>query len=535
MKKTLFSFALSCGYLVGAITVLLVLIGSPVLDAEATSSLSVLVGDVVVEGGFDELTDATGPMMDAFKGRRSTVEELQALAQALELVYHDAGYFLVRVTIPPQEVNDGGTFRLLVIDGYLEGIDLEAVPARTRSHLEGLFTPITNQRRLKMAEFERTVVLSRQMPGMSIQTTLMSDEDVGASLLVVQGEWTKFGGSVRLSSQLSEAAAPWDASMQFHLNQPFGRGEQITAHLSGPASTLFSPMGPNANNRTIGTGFRLPLGYDGMSLHLGYTASDTFTPSPHWIIPATRSNLQRTSLELSKPVRLSRTDELRLSGILEATDQSLQAPDFEATLHQDGLRVLRLAATSRYETTSGARLSLTLQLSQGLTALGARTDRDVQETGIPFSRPGAAPGFQKVSMTASWRYPLASRFALTSTLRGQYALKGPVPTTELFGLSGGNALPSLALGIGANDHGWTLREEIDTHLSLLNGNLPLSLYSYVTGGQTANQTSKSPVAMAGGVGLRGDVGPTRFSLEYAWGRANSVSDQVLVASVEVAF
>lgn len=523
-----------------ALTILLVLLGSPVLaqtgmgSRQEASGLTVLVSEITVDGGFAELSDATEGLAVPFEGRRSSVEELQAFAQTLELLYQQAGYFLVRVTIPPQEVKDGDTFRVLVIDGYLEAVDLQGVPARLSSHLEALLQPIVNERRLKMADFERVLMLARQMPGLSMNTTLVAGEDVGASVLVVEGDWIRYSGSMGLNTRLSDPGTGWNGALQMQLNQPLGRGEQIAAQLSVPVSSLLSPW--NADHLTFGGNISWPLGMAGTSLQLNYSASHTDTPSPHWLIPATRSDFQRISLEVSKPIQLSRTDEFRVSGTLDATDQSLVAPDFQATLHRDRLRVLRLNANSRREATSGSRLSLSVQYSLGLPRLGARRAEDVQNSGIPFSRPGAEPTFQKLSVTASWRWPFTWRFTLTSTLRGQYALKGPLPTTELFSLSGGNALPSLALGIGANDHGWTLREEVETRLSLLNGKLPLLLYGYVAGGSAASETrSLSTVAGAGGVGIRSDMGRARFSLDYGRGRARSVSDEALTASVEVVF
>lgn len=523
-----------------ALTTFLVWFGSPVLaqtgmaTAQGPSGLTVLVSEIMVDGGFAELSDATEELIVPFKGRRSSVEELQALAQTLELLYQQAGYFLVRVTIPPQEVKNGDTFRLLVIDGYLEAVDLQGVPARLRSQLEALLKPIVNQPRLKMADFEHVLMVARQMPGLSIHTTLVSGDDVGATVLVVEGDWIRYSGSLSLNKRLSDPETGWNGALHMQLNQPLGRGEQFGAQLSGTPSSLLSPW--NAESLTFGGNIRWPLGNAGTSLHLNYSASHTDTPSPHWLIPATRSDFQRISLEVNKPLWLSRTGEFRVSGTLDATDQSLAAPDFEATLHQDRLRVLRLNGNSRRESTSGSRLSLSVQLSQGLTVLGARTVENVQKSNIPFSRFDAVPTFRKVSGTASWRWPFTSRFTLTSTLHGQYAFKGPLPTTELFSLSGGNALPSLALGIGANDHGWTLREEVESRLSLLNGKLPLLLYGYVAGGSAASEIrGLSRLGAAGGVGIRSDMGRARFSFEYGRGRAQAVSDEALVASVEVVF
>lgn len=505
-------------------------------QAEEPSHMSVLVGGVLVEGGFQELTGATEELTSHFVGRRSTVEELYELAQGLELLYQEAGYFLVRVTIPPQEVNDGDTLRLLVVDGYLEDVDLQGVPERSRAYVESLLKPMVNRQQLTMDDFERVLMLVNKTPGVTVRTTLAAGEGVGSSVLVVEGEHSAFSGSARFNTRASAAGVtPWSTSANVQLNQLFGRGEQLSANVSGPVSSLLSPMGPNANHRSVGGDIRWPLNNDGESLHIGYSQSHTYTPIFHFLIPATESKFQRITVQFTHSLQLSRTRELSISGTLEATDDSLVAPDFQTTLHQDRLRVIRVNVDSTRETQAGLRRSLSWQLSQG-TTWGARTTQDVLETGIPFSRIGANPTFRKLSMTASWRWPFAPSYTLTSTLRGQYALAGPLPTAELFHVNGGNAFPSLALGIAANDHGWTLRNEVDTRLSLFDGTLPLTVFAYIAVGATnGDMIGLEGFASAAGVGLRGEVGRVRLSLDHGWGWSEFSSDDAFFAGVEVFF
>lgn len=70
--------------------------GVGLAQVEDLFELSVRVSDVLVEGGFQELTHATEELIAPFRGRRSTVEELYDLALGLELLYQEAGYFLFR-------------------------------------------------------------------------------------------------------------------------------------------------------------------------------------------------------------------------------------------------------------------------------------------------------------------------------------------------------------------------------------------------------------------------------------------------------
>lgn len=510
-------------------------------ESQGPEEPTVLIGDVVIEEAYhDEIPGASALIDDliaAYRGRRWTASELYALSLLIESHYQAAGYFLTRVTIPPQELDDGGTFRLLVIDGYLEGVNLDGVPENARWHLERLFSQIVHRPRLTAQEFERAVALARQSPGLTVRTTLVPGTGVGAGVLVVEGERTPYQASLSVNNRLSVPNVPWHAAASVQLFQPLGRGDQWSLNISGPLSSLLPPFHQNgAVSRSGGATLRWPVGTDGRWLQLNYSASYNYMPSPHWLIPDTRTDNRRASLEYSDPIYVDRRSEFRLTTALESTDQVMDAPDFDVELYRDGLRVLKLSANARQETAAGGLLTGTLELSQGL-AFGSRGLKDVIESGVPFSRVEAIPGFAKLSISGVWRHPLASRLSLTTSVRGQVALVGPLPTTELFSITGGNGLPSLDYGIDANDHGWTVREEINQGITLLDGRLHLTLFGYVGLGSTAGDVfgAGTGIARAAGVGVRGQVGPLSLTVEHSRGWAKGYGSDALEASAEVVF
>lgn len=60
--------------------------------------------DLRIDGAFDELAEANAAARKAVVGRNQSVAALFDTAAALEKAYADAGYFLVRVTIPAQKL-----------------------------------------------------------------------------------------------------------------------------------------------------------------------------------------------------------------------------------------------------------------------------------------------------------------------------------------------------------------------------------------------------------------------------------------------
>lgn len=503
----------------------------------SAAELTVVVGEVVVEGGFEELAPVTEELANFFRGRRSTAGELEALAFALEQLYQQAGYMLARVAIPPQEVTDGGTFHLLVIDGYIEAVHLDGVPSKARPYLERLFGRLVNRSRLTAAEFERVVLLARQAPGMTVRTTLVPGDGTGAAVLVVEAEHTAYSGSASFTSRLDVPNPAWAVAASVQLNQPFGRGEQISLHFSAPFSSLFPQPGVQGRRHSGGGTVTWPLNADGLQLQVGFAASETYTPSPIWLIPPTVTRFQRVSAQVSKPVELAQDSEHRVSLALERIDQVWEAPDFAAELTRDGQVVARLSTSLRRETPGGGSISLSWELSQGVSGL-SRSRAEAEASGVPFSQPSVNLDFHKVLFTAQWRQPVSGGLLLTTAFRHQFAVAGPLPTTELFSASGTGGVGSAALD-GA-DNGWTWRSEVERSFALLEGRLRVSLSAWLAAGASHNPGSGAMSGSFSGISVGGEMGAWRMTLDYSQGRVRGGTGpasygEELQAGVEVLF
>lgn len=500
------------------------------------SQLRVTPSEIIVVDGFAELQAATAALVEPFHGRATSVDELYTLADALEALYSNAGYVLTRVTIPPQEVSDGGPFRLRILDGYLTAVNLENVPERFHARLQATLAPVIGQARLQRSDIERALVLAGRMPGLRIRSTLVPGRDTGAALLVLEGEHTPYAGSLSANNRLAEALGPWQATVQLQGNQLLGRGEQLYAYVSGhPNPEVF--FGGGEKRQVAGGGINWPLGYDGVSLNLEFTASDTRMPSGNAFIPGIRSRFDRASLRLGKPLLLERSNEVNFTAQFEMSRQENSIPDFDMALYRDALRVLRLSVDSRHTLQSGAQLSLFLQASQGLEQ-GARSSEEAEASGIPFSRLGAEPDFSKLEFTAGWNQLLPGGVILASTLRAQQVLSGPLPSAELFSLDGEDALSALVSGRLADDSGWTWRNEFSKGFALPEAGVQLSPYAYLTLGEPGTEIGETlDSGLAAGLGLRSAWGPLNLSMEYGHSRLapGSQSGNEFFANIRVLF
>ena len=130
------------------------------------SNLSVAISNVTVEGGFPELEAETAAIAAKIRGRRVTVAEIFAAANAIEQAYAAHGFVLVRVAVPPQELKNGGQLRLVVIDGFVESLDVKGVPEKQRALVRARLASLIGRRHVTLPEIERRLILASDVPGL---------------------------------------------------------------------------------------------------------------------------------------------------------------------------------------------------------------------------------------------------------------------------------------------------------------------------------------------------------------------------------
>jgi hemolysin activation/secretion protein len=475
------------------------------------------LGDVRVQGGFDGFADRTERLIAPLRGQRISVADLYALGDAIEALYREAGYPLVRVVIPPQSVADDAALKITVLDGFIEGLNLDAVPAQARKAVARVLQPLLGRRHLRDEELERALTLAGRGPGLSLRSALGAGHEVGGTVLVLQGTMAPLAASVSSDNRQSDAIGPWQFTAQVRANQPLGLGEQAYLYVSGgyPPGTAFHDAAPR---RVAGGGLIVPLLANGLSLNPEFTVSDTRPRSPV-VELASRSELKRWSLRLIYPAIVTRTQELTLTGVAEASRQSDSLPFFQFTQDLDRLRVARFAADWSGAVADGqARANATL--SQGTGRFGGRSSEEIASTGIPMSRPGATAVFTKLEASVYYDAALRWGFQGHSVLRGQKAIRGVMPSAEIFSMDGEDALSALTAGGLSDDGGWVLRQDVARPFALPDA-AAASPYAYWAVARPSTRlpggTAQSH-ATSWGLGLRS--GWRNVSLAAEWGRAS---------------
>ena len=500
---------------------------APATAPQDAETLFVRIGDISVKDGFAEFAVDTEALLSPVRNQRTSVAQLYKLAESIEMLYRDAGYALVRVLVPPQSLNDGDTLKLIVLDGFVERIDASAVDENSRSRVLTMMQGLVGQPRLRAEALERALTLAGRAPGLELRSTMGAGAAPGGVVLILEGAFTRASGSFSADNRLSDALGPWQTTLQATLNQPVGVDMQVYVNVSGGLrwDELFRGDAPR---RVLGGGAIIPIGNNGLSINPELTTSVS-QPLPPPGVPRSVSKFERYTLRLVYPMILNRLEELTITGTLDATKQIDTLPEFERVaadgsslgafiLNQDRLRVARVGAAWSKSFDESRRISASTTLSSGTTRFGARTKQDVAASGIQMSRPDADPAFFKIEANVAYAQPLTLGVQSRSSLRMQKAIKGVLPSSELFSLDGEDALSTFVSGSISGDGGWMLRQEFlrPTTWQLSSASVNLVPYVFGAAGKTTSQFTvlDRGLSKAFGIGLRAQWRSVNVSMEY---------------------
>ncbi|HWY65572.1 MAG TPA: POTRA domain-containing protein, partial [Rhizomicrobium sp.] len=123
--------------------------GVPSRAPKGAENLHVAVKQAVVDGAYPELAGAASRILKPLEGHRVSVAQLYQAAAELEQTYVKAGYMLARIAVPQQSLSDGGDFHVVVIDGFIEQVDVSKVPENVRGPVSDIVTGLVGIHKLK--------------------------------------------------------------------------------------------------------------------------------------------------------------------------------------------------------------------------------------------------------------------------------------------------------------------------------------------------------------------------------------------------
>lgn len=504
--------------------------GEPGLGApDGANALSVSLSGVVVEGGKPELAAETEALRAALTGR-VTVADIFARARDLEAAYNNAGFFLVRVVVPAQQLSDGGQLRLVVVDGFLESVDADDLPEPIRGRVLALIEPLLDRPGVTMPEIERRLLLAGDTPGTGLRTALATGERPGGAVLVVDADFSSIVPFLGVDNTLPASLGTWAVMGGIDFNSLLGAGELIYVRVAGhpggnDANGMFGFFDDDPRYRSLTAGVIMPIGLDGLTLNIEGTLTQT-TPSPVGGVQMS-SQFERLSSELRYPFIRSR--ELTLNGALsfdvQNEYQNIITGVGDVAVSEDRVRVLRAGADGVWNAPVGT-VTGSATFSLGLDAFGARNAASAVP--VPLSRQGADASFAKLEASFGYAQTLSEHFAFSLNARGQTSFGSPLVRSEQIGIATFNELSGFDAGAVTGDSGWVVRAELSSPFDLPMGDISIAAAPYVFGAAgsvylaqpTALESAVVDAQSIGaGVRLAGSIGEASPTLTIEYARA----------------
>jgi hemolysin activation/secretion protein len=288
--------------------------------------------------------------------------DLVRIAQAITDKYRAAGYFLTRAAVPPQGASPGHA-RLRVYEGYIEKVEITGDAARS---VKTLLIPLAGRRPLKLADFERRLMLATDLPGVRTHYALEPDlEDPARHRLVVQANLQRWTASLYADNRGAKAFGTDQAYLRAGMNSALLPGDQLAvATLTAPGKLGSVSEGEVSYMAPFADGARFGFAAQAARFEQGVT-------------PLTRiagSKSRSISLRLSAPLERSRLSSVWASAGFDA--RRVEQVYLNDAAYHDELRVLR-AALQGTRLGPGRSSSFFVQASRGLGVLGASRARDV--------------------------------------------------------------------------------------------------------------------------------------------------------------
>ena len=391
----------------------------------------VRVDAVRVEGVTVYPPEAIAPLYADVVGATVPRTRLDAVVEDLQTKYRADGYILTVVRSEIQSVNGRTVFVLRAIEGYISTVKLDGDIGPAGTLVYEFLEHLTSIRPVNNADLERYLLLSQDIPGVSVRAVLRRTTEPGAIELVAQLSRKPFSALAQYDNLGSNEAGPNEMLLRGATNSFTRFGEQFEAifYDTFNREQLFGQINASAL-----------LGTEGLKL-AGYWGRGNSLPGGALAGTGFIGNYTIAGLDLAYPVirsrRLNLTPDISFDYYDSTVDVNGLSSGQPTQFSSGHLRMLRVGGALDFQDAAiadlpAANLAL-LKVSQGLPGLGASSSQEE-----PSHQPilGNRTDFTKFAGELTRVQNLASfgdvSTALKLTLGGQYSGDILPPSEKFF-------------------------------------------------------------------------------------------------------
>lgn len=385
----------------------------------AVDTVTFTLRDITVTGSKTIPASAFRPLYAKLIGQTIKLSQILDVADAIEQMYRDKGYILVRAYVPPQRVRDG-VFTIDVVEGKIAHVTVEGGTPATQAQIKAYVEPSLNRSPMPLKVMERSLLLSNDLPGVVAAGTLKPSEDIpGASDVAITVDQPRVTGGLGADNRGSRFSGLWTMNADAEINSILDSADQ----LAGTFTTS-----PDASEQVAGSlRYRRPIGDDGV---IGTLAGTITRGEPGSTLAqfGVNTNSWAVGPRLTWPIIRTRAESLQLDGGF--TFQKADIDVLGSRVAHDKWRVLDLNATYLLSSWLGGSWLWTAGIVQGVPGLGATDNLSAD-----LSRKGAYLDFTKLTALTRYVAYLPNNFSVVLSGQGQYSFV-PLINGELISFGG---------------------------------------------------------------------------------------------------
>ena len=302
---------------------------------------AIRISDVKIDGGTVYGAEALDKIFKGLRDGAATQGQVIDAINRLQIKYREDGYFLTKVSGTLENAPDGGVALVVhIIEGYISSVKLDSTIGPVGNLIYAYLKHLEGIKPLRITDLERYVLLSQNVPGISIRTILKAAKDQsGAVELIAELERKKFDGYIIDDNRGPKTAGPNELLIGLSANSFTSLGER---------SQIIVYNTPFDDEELFGqASFESMIGAQGLKLKTfaGYgilKPGDILRPAGY------KSRLLLAGLDAEYPVIRTRALSLYLDGAFDISQSAIDLNDFTPTADHrastDNLRILRFGA-----------------------------------------------------------------------------------------------------------------------------------------------------------------------------------------------
>ncbi|OQW72461.1 MAG: hypothetical protein BVN33_13345 [Proteobacteria bacterium ST_bin13] len=373
--------------------------------AKSIDGVQFLLRDVVVDGATAFPPEVINGFFAELKGKRTGLGAVRLAATKLESLYREKGYFLTRVFIAPQPINNG-VIKVTVIEGFIEDITVEGLDAGTQRTVKAALEPLLKRKPIDLPSLERRLLLLNDIPGIGGTSVLRQGATLGGSSLIVTLEERPDTFQIAVNNGASRILGPWSYGVNATFNRPFDLPGSLNLGINAGGRDLQAVQ-------SVSGRYTVAIGKSGLLASVGILAAKAQpggSVRPLNIV----NNLISVSARARYPFIRSRAFSL-----FGETGLSVNRSDTDilgVPLIRDRTTVLDVGLSVQQNGFFNGATTINASVFQGLPILGG-----LNSAAPSPSTPNFDPSFTRLVYSIQRTQPLPGGFSAQLNFQGQYS------------------------------------------------------------------------------------------------------------------